>query len=60
MISHKIEDNRLIITAFMQYIIRQATINDLKDIQSLNLLLFKKEQKEYDITLNTERTYSEK
>ncbi len=39
--------------------IRKATIDDLQEIQRLNLLLFKKEAKEYDSTLNTDWTFSE-
>ena len=39
--------------------IRSATIDNLEDIQILNLLLFKKEYKEFDNTLNCEWTFSE-
>lgn len=39
--------------------IRKATINDLETIQDLNLMLFKKEQKEYDEKLNINWTFSE-
>jgi diamine N-acetyltransferase len=39
--------------------IRKATIADLKDIQSLNLLLFKKEKKEYDKLLDLNWTFGE-
>lgn len=34
--------------------IRKAIIDDLKDVQSLNLALFKKEQKEYDSLLDVD------
>jgi ribosomal protein S18 acetylase RimI-like enzyme len=36
----------------MDAIIRKATLNDLKDIQKLNLMLCKKEYDEYDKLLN--------
>ncbi len=36
-----------------------ATIENLKDIQNLNLMLFEKEQKEYEPTFNLEWTFSE-
>lgn len=39
-------------------IIRPAELNDLKDIQALNLLLFKKEYAEFDKTLNCELPFS--
>ena len=39
--------------------IKSATIEDLKDIQRLNLMLFEKEYKEYDKTLNCEWTFAE-
>lgn len=37
--------------------IKSATIEDLKDIQKLNLMLFEKEYKEYDKTLSCEWTF---
>lgn len=37
--------------------IRKATLDDLKSIQELNLLLFKKEKKEYDQRLDLSWTY---
>jgi ribosomal protein S18 acetylase RimI-like enzyme len=37
--------------------IRKADIDDLKDIQKLNLMLFKKEYDEYDKLLNLEWTF---
>jgi len=40
-------------------IIRRAEIDDLQRIQELNLLLFQKEIKEYDDTLNETWTFSE-
>ncbi len=43
----------------MESKIEQATIDDLKDIQNLNFLLFKKEHDEFDNTLNCEWTMSE-
>lgn len=43
----------------MNIVIDFATINDLKDIQNLNLLLFKKEQKEYDKKLNVNWPFDE-
>jgi len=39
--------------------IEVATTDDLKDIQNLNLLLFKKEYEEFDKTLNCEWPMSE-
>lgn len=36
----------------------EATLNDLEQIQKLNLMLFQKEQKEYDIALNVDWTMS--
>jgi len=39
--------------------IEVATIDDLKNIQELNLLLFKKEREEFDKTLNCEWPMSE-
>ena len=38
--------------------IKSATIKDLKDIQKLNLMLFEKEYKEYDKTLNCKWTFA--
>ena len=38
--------------------IKLATIEDLKDIQKLNLMLFEKEYNEYDKTLNREWTFA--
>lgn len=38
--------------------VRKAKISDLKDIQKLNLLLFKKEYKEYDKLLDCNWTFS--
>jgi len=43
----------------MDVIIRPATLDDLKDVQRLNLLLFKKEHKEYDRLLNLKWTFGE-
>ncbi len=43
----------------MKLEIKPATIDNLKDIQALNLLLFKKEYEEFDNTLNREWTFSE-
>jgi ribosomal protein S18 acetylase RimI-like enzyme len=40
--------------------IRQATIKDLKDIQKLNYLLFKKEYNDYDKSLNLGWTFGKK
>ena len=40
--------------------IRKATINDLKRIQELNLMLFEKEAKEFNDPLNTDWTFSDK
>jgi ribosomal protein S18 acetylase RimI-like enzyme len=40
--------------------IKRATIKNLKDVQKLNLILFKKEYKEYDKTLNCKWTLSKK
>jgi len=40
--------------------IQKATMENLKDIQELNLLLFKKEYKEYDKTLDLDWTFGEK
>ena len=40
--------------------IRKATLDDLKDIQKLNLLLFEKEYKEYDKLLDKDWTFGEK
>lgn len=37
--------------------IRAATLKDLNDIQKLNLMLFKKEQEEYDSLLNLKWTF---
>jgi GNAT superfamily N-acetyltransferase len=42
----------------MSALIRRATIQDLKDVQSLNLLLFKKEAKEFEPTLDCNWTFS--
>lgn len=42
-----------------QYIIRKATVKDLKDILRLNFDLFKKEYKEFDKSLNMKWTYSD-
>lgn len=39
--------------------IQKATIENLKDIQELNLLLFEKEYEEYDKTLNLNWTFGE-
>ena len=39
--------------------IKRATIEDLKKIQKLNLMLFEKEQKEYDSTFNLNWTFGE-
>ena len=39
--------------------IRKATLEDLKDIQRLNLLLFEKEHKEYDKFLDLNWTFGE-
>ncbi|MCK4745306.1 GNAT family N-acetyltransferase [Candidatus Parcubacteria bacterium] len=41
----------------MKIKIKFATIENLKDIQKLNLMLFKKEYYEYDKTLNCEWTF---
>jgi len=41
----------------MQLAVRKATQKDIKDIQLLNLKLFKKEHKQYDSTLNLEWTF---
>lgn len=41
----------------MELTIKSATIENLKDIQDLNLMLFKKEYEEYDKTLNCEWTF---
>lgn len=40
-------------------IIQEATIDDLRDIQQLNIQLFTKEHKEYDHLLNLDRTWSD-
>lgn len=42
----------------MKINIRLATIHNLKAIQKLNLMLFKKENKEFDNTLNCKWTFS--
>lgn len=42
----------------MESKIKLATIKNLKDIQKLNLMLFKKEYAEYDKTLNCEWTFA--
>lgn len=44
----------------MEIKIEYATLQDLEDIQKLNLMLFEKEQKEYDPTFNLEWTFGEK
>jgi len=36
----------------MDIVIKNATIDDLKRVQELNLLLFEKEHREYDSSLN--------
>ena len=41
----------------MESKIRLATIEDLKKVQELNLMLFKKEHEEFDKTLNCEWTF---
>ncbi|MEA2064723.1 MAG: GNAT family N-acetyltransferase [Patescibacteria group bacterium] len=43
----------------MEFKIKFATIENLKDIQKLNLMLFKKEFDEYDKTLNCEWTFAD-
>ena len=43
----------------MNITIRQATIDDLKTVQQLNLELFVKEQEEYDATYSLEWTFGE-
>ncbi len=42
----------------MKFKVKSATINDLKKIQELNLLLFEKEYAEFDETLNCKWTFS--
>lgn len=42
----------------MNIFIRKATIEDLQNVQLLNLQLFSKEQKEYDSSLDLQRTFS--
>jgi ribosomal protein S18 acetylase RimI-like enzyme len=42
----------------MNITIRKAILSDIKTIQKLNLLLFKKEHKEYDKLLNLNWTFS--
>jgi len=42
----------------MKIIFRKATLKDLNEIQKLNLMLFKKEYKEYDKSLNLKWTFS--
>ena len=44
----------------MEVEIREATIEDLKDIQTLNLRLFERECERFDNTLDTEWTFGEK
>ncbi|MCA9459949.1 MAG: GNAT family N-acetyltransferase [Nanoarchaeota archaeon] len=39
--------------------IRKATLNDLKKVQELNLLLFEKEHEDYDSLLNLNWTFGE-
>ncbi len=41
----------------MKFKIKSATINDLKRVQELNLLLFEKEYAEFDDTLNCKWTF---
>ncbi len=41
----------------MKILIRKATLKDLREIQKLNLLLFKKEHKEYDSSLDCTWTF---
>ncbi|MDD5181782.1 MAG: GNAT family N-acetyltransferase [Candidatus Nanoarchaeia archaeon] len=41
----------------MEIRIRKATVKELEVIQKLNLMLFEKEHKEYDSTLNLEWTF---
>lgn len=43
----------------MEFLIKKATISDLKDIQRLNRELFKKEFTDFDDTLDLEWTFSE-
>lgn len=42
----------------MEYEIKPATLDNLTPIQELNLLLFKKEFREFDSTLDTKWTFS--
>ncbi len=42
----------------MKFKVKSATINDLKKVQELNLLLFEKEHAEFDDTLNCKWTFS--
>ena len=41
----------------MDIVIKNATIDDLKRVQELNLLLFEKEHREYDSSLNLNWTF---
>ncbi|EKE29791.1 MAG: hypothetical protein ACD_2C00097G0014 [uncultured bacterium (gcode 4)] len=43
----------------MDFVIREATLQDLKAIQDLNLALFKKEHEEFNETLDCSWTFSE-
>ena len=43
----------------MNLTIRKATLDDLKDIQELNAMLFQKENKEYDNNLNINWPYED-
>lgn len=43
----------------MEFKIKPATIDDLKTVQGLNLMLFEKEIVDFDSTLNREWTFSE-
>ena len=51
--------DELCLSDYMDFIIRNADINDIYEIQRMNKLLFEKEYNEYDDTLNLEWTFGE-